>query len=332
MSQTVSRAERPERQIGQRLADEFRFHTRLQGPIAALSLLRRSLALAEVSMIAYLTPEQCNLAAGRLGFTGGKYFSVRGSQAYWFHNEHDSVIVIRGTEPNRWNDIKADANAITALAETVGRVHRGFKRETDELWPLLEKALEADRRTLWFTGHSLGGAMATICAARCLLSYIHSEPAELHTFGSPRVGCQRYISHAPIAHYRWVNNNDIVTRVPPVWLGYRHGGQELYLDHLGRIRQLSGWTRIADRLRGFGKGLLRFRIDQLGDHSTLDYIAHVFEAVRREESGGEQHQERPEARYANTAQADSGMVRPDRGQHPAAPAGQTIGSASASAR
>jgi triacylglycerol lipase len=330
MSQVVSRADRPERPIAHRLADEFRFHTWLQGPIAELSLLRRSLALAEVSMVAYLTPEQCNLAAGRLGFTGGQYFSVRGSQAYWFHNEHDSVIVIRGTEPNRWNDIKTDANAITALAETIGRVHRGFKRETDELWPLLEKALLTDRRTLWFTGHSLGGAMATICAARCLLSHIHSEPAELHTFGSPRVGCRRYISHAPVAHFRWVNNNDIVTRVPPVWLGYRHGGQEMYLDHLGQVRQLSGWGRVADRLRGFGKGLLKFRIDQLGDHSTLDYIAHIFEAVRREESVGGKSLSRPEAPHDMNSRTDSEAVRPAAPPpHPSLAGGRTAGSAAA---
>ena len=50
------------------------------------------------------------------------------------------------------------------IAETAGRVHRGFKREVDDLWPRLEQALVNNTRPLWFAGHSLGGAMATICA------------------------------------------------------------------------------------------------------------------------------------------------------------------------
>lgn len=286
MSTIYSRADsRETKAVSQRNADDFKFRTRLTGPLSQLSLLRRSLAMAETAMIAYLTPEQCNKAAGKLGFTGGKYFSLGGGQAYWFWNDHDSVVVFRGTEPNQWSDIKADANALTALAETVGRVHRGFKTETDALWPVMEKALEDNTRPLWFTGHSLGGAMATIAAAKCLLSYIRSEPEELHTFGSPRVGCRLYVNHVPLRHYRWVNNNDIVTRVPPVWLGYRHGGREIYLNHLGQIRELHGWKRIADRLRGFWSGLKRFRIDQLTDHSTLDYVEHIFEAIRLEEAG-----------------------------------------------
>ncbi len=285
MSISVTKLAERKPPISQKSASDFSFKTKLNKPMAELSILRRCLACAESSMISYLTPEECNKAASRLGFVGGKYFSAGGAQAYWFWSKHDSIVVFRGTEPNEWNDIQADANAITALAETVGRVHRGFKTETDELWPLIEKELEANKLPLYFTGHSLGGAMATICAGRCLLSYIHSEPIELHTFGSPRVGCKRYINHAPIKHYRWVNNNDIVTRVPPPWLGYRHGGREIYLNYLGQIREIHGWKRVADRLKGFFGGLRRFRIDQLSDHSTLDYIEHIFEAVRLEESG-----------------------------------------------
>lgn len=59
----------------------------------------------------------------------------------------------------------------------------------------------------------------------------------------------------------------------------------MYLNHLGQIRDLTGWRRVADRLRGFLGGLRSFRIDQLGDHSMLDYIAHIHEAVRLEEAG-----------------------------------------------
>lgn len=232
-------------------------------------------------MISYMTPTECNIAAGKLGFTEGKYFECDGSQAYWFHNEHDSVIVCRGTEANDWNDIQADVNALTALAETVGKVHRGFKQEVDDLWPYLEEALKSNTKTLWFTGHSLGGAMATICAGRCLLSHIKSEPKGLFTYGSPRVGDKCYVNYTNIPHFRWVNNNDFVTRVPPFWFGYRHCGREMYLDRNGGLREVTGWRRISDRLQGaFHEFFTRFRIDYLSDHSVLDYIDHIFKLVR----------------------------------------------------
>ena len=143
----------------------------------------------------------------------------------------------------KWNDVKADLDATTALAETVGRVHRGFKREVDDLWPRLEQALVNNTRTLWFAGHSLGGAMATICAGRCKLSHIRSDPRALFTYGAPRVGDRRYVNFVKLEFYRWVNNNDIVPRMPPTFMGFRHTGQEVYLNSKGRIARVRGWHK-----------------------------------------------------------------------------------------
>ncbi len=256
------------------------------GPLSEMTELQRSLFLAECSMMSYLSVEETNKAAGKLGFLDGNFYNSDGAQAYWFHNETDSVVACRGTEPNEWSDIRADANALTALAETVGKVHRGFKSEVDQLWPYLEESLAGNQRSLWFCGHSLGGAMATICAARCLLSHIKSEPDGLYTFGSPRVGCRKYTSFVKFPHYRWVNNNDIVTRVPPVWLGYRHSGTEMYINRSGVLKDIKGWRRFSDRLQGFIKELTRFRIDQLSDHSIVDYISIIHQMVRDEQKSG----------------------------------------------
>ena len=268
--------------LADKQANEFDFKSKIEGPIAELSHLERSLLMAEISMMSYLNVKQCNIAAGHIGFSQGKFFDRSGSQAYWFQSEYDSVVVFRGTEADDWNDIKADANAIAALAETVGKVHSGFKGEVDEIWPLIEKELEANTKPLWFCGHSLGGALATICGGRCVLSYIKMEPAGVYTFGSPRVGCRRYVNHVPLLHYRWVNNNDIVTRVPPVLLGYRHSGTEQYLDRHGRLRDLKGWRKTGDKLKGFFKELMNFRIDHLGDHGIVAYIDTIFKLVRNE--------------------------------------------------
>jgi triacylglycerol lipase len=257
--------------------------SRLRGPISELSTLRKSLLFAELSMIAYNDDHEVREAVGAVGFDTIKFFDNDGSQAYKIENQYDVVITCRGTEPNEWNDIKADANAIAAVAETVGKVHSGFKREVDDLWPIIKAELTGEKKPIYFTGHSLGGAMATICAGRCFKAEMEATPAELYTYGSPRVGDKRYVTYAPIDHKRWVNNNDIVTRVPPRWMGYTHCGVEYYIDNHGNLRDVKGWNRFKDRLRGFMRGLTKLTIDHFSDHSTHEYITHIVTAICKEE-------------------------------------------------
>jgi triacylglycerol lipase len=254
----------------------------VRAPLASLSFLRRSLALAELALIAYNDDAEAQRAAQAIGFSEARLFDRDGSQAFEFRNEHDVVLACRGTEITEWNDVRADANAMMSVLGALGNVHSGFNREVDDLWPLLEEMLRDCRQTVWFCGHSLGGAMATICAYRCKTSSITSNPQELHTFGSPRVGCKRYVRHAEVKHYRWVHNNDVVTRVPPVWMGYRHGGNEIYLDRYGRIRKLTGILRSRDRWRGLVGGLLKWKVDWLADHSIGQYTQHIAAAVKAE--------------------------------------------------
>ncbi len=223
----------------------------LARPIGELSLLQQSLLFAEIAKISYYRPDIVWEAVNAVGFEEYQYFDQDGAQAYIIANQFDCIVACRGTEPNEWNDIKADANALTVIVENVGRVHRGFKREVDDLWPKLEVALRENEKPLWFTGHSLGGAMATICAGRCKLSEIPSNPEGLFTFGSPRVGNKRFINYVKLPHYRWVNNNDIVARVPPRWMGYTHSGRELYLNAFGRLRKYTPLRRFRDRWYGF---------------------------------------------------------------------------------
>jgi triacylglycerol lipase len=254
-------------------------------PIEQLPLLRQSLLFGELSKIAYYRPDIVNAALSAAGFEKIEFIDRDGAQAYVFEHQHDCIVVCRGTEPSDWNDIRADVNALTVLAETAGRVHRGFKREVDDLWPRLERSLKENDKPLWFAGHSLGGAMATICAGRCKLAEIPSNPAGLFTFGSPRVGTTRYINYVKIPHYRWVNNNDIVTRVPPAWMGYRHSGRELYFNAFGRLRRYTALRRFRDSWYGFMLSLRKFKIDHLIDHSMSSYLENIRRAIEDEAAG-----------------------------------------------
>jgi triacylglycerol lipase len=258
-------------------------HSKITGPIKDLAFLERSLLFAELSMASYNDEDETRRVCEIIGFPDVTFYDHDGSQAYRFRNDHDCVIACRGTEPNEWNDIRADANARAVLAETAGKVHRGFKKEVDDLWPMLEAALISNEQPLWFCGHSLGGAMATICAGRCFLSHIDSNPEQLYTYGSPRVGNSSYINFVSLDHFRFVNNNDIVTRVPPMLLGYRHSGREVYIDRNGKLGQICHVNKRRDRWKGFFHGLRRWRVDHFSDHSIHRYIDAIFAAVKQDQ-------------------------------------------------
>jgi triacylglycerol lipase len=257
----------------------------LSHPIADLSLLKQSLLFAELSQLAYYDPEQITQSIKSFGLDDYQYIERGNGQAYLFSTAYDCVVVFRGTEGHEIDDIKADVDAVMVVADTVGRVHRGFKREVDELWEPLEEALRENTKPLWFAGHSLGGAMATISAGRCVLSPIPSNPEALFTFGSPRVGNRRYINFVKMNHYRWVNNNDIVTRMPPRWLGYTHAGRELYLDAYGKVRNYSSWRVFRDRWWGFMLSLRKWKVDHLSDHLISSYIQYIHQAIVDEDQG-----------------------------------------------
>lgn len=263
------------------------YSTKLRKPIVELSFKERSLLFAELSMIAYLKEDTAYKQARLLGFTTIEFYNKKGAQTYRFMNKHDIVIACRGTEPTEYNDIKADANALPVIAETVSRVHAGFKAEVDELWPEITEDLFRTvnkKKDLWFCGHSLGAAMATIMSSRCLLHLDTLDPKEVYTYGSPRVGWPEYVSSLGIKHHRWVNNNDIVCRVPLWLMGYRHHGEEHYLNTWGNVRQPRGWQRIKDRFRGMWRGIKKGKIDNFSDHSIGDYVKHIKKFVDGKET------------------------------------------------
>ena len=183
--------------------------------ISKLNFKEKSLLFAELASLAYNNKRDVQSQAKNYQFTTIEFYDRDGAQAYRFMNKNDIVIACRGTQPDQFNDIKADLRAVPIMAETVGRVHKGFKKEVDDLWPMIQEDLLRKvnlNKTLWFCGHSLGAAMATIMASRCKHDIELNDPVELYTYGSPRVGWKNYCDSLNVTHHRWVNNNDIVSQ------------------------------------------------------------------------------------------------------------------------
>ena len=246
--------------------------------ITEMTFNERSLLFANLASIAYCNIKDAKSQAKKLGFTTTEFYEKDGAQAYRFMNKNDLVIACRGTQPTEFNDISADLKAIPVVAETISRVHQGFKAEVDELWPMICEDINRKAnlgKTLWFCGHSLGAAMATIMASRCMHDVELNDPVELYTFGSPRVGWRGYCNSLGVVHHRWKNNNDIVTTVPLAIMGYVHHGEQHYLNAYGKYRKPTGWQMFKDRCRGMWMGIKQGKIDNFGDHSMVEYIKHI---------------------------------------------------------
>ena len=241
-----------------------------------MNIQERSLLFAKLSSIAYMDEKSAKKAVKELGFTTVEFYNRDGAQAYRFQNKTDMVIACRGTQPTEFNDIAADLNAVPVRSETVSRVHKGFKTEVDDLWPMIVEDIRAiKKQTLWFCGHSLGAAMTTIMASRCFHDDTLVDPEETYTYGSPRVGWPGYVNSLGMTHHRWVNNNDVVTQVPLWAMGYRHHGTEHYLNAYGEVRKLTAWQRFKDKMRGMWMGIKKGGIDNFSDHNMSDYIDHI---------------------------------------------------------
>jgi predicted lipase len=109
-----------------------------------------------------------------------------------------------------------------------GRVDKGFINALADDVKELVSLIPAGARSL-FTGHSLGGALATLAAA------LHS-PDYLYTYGSPRVGDHAFATSIDVVkHERYVDCCDWVTMVPPVFMKYEHAGDLHYINRHGMV-------------------------------------------------------------------------------------------------
>lgn len=226
--------------------------------------------MALAAQHAYLDGKEGKNQFKTLGYTKHKFIEHDGAQCHLAWNDEEFLIAFRGTEPDEFSDIKADLNAIPDRAQVGGWVHNGFQEELNKIWEMVQAGLvNAENKRLYICGHSLGGAMATVAASRL-------NPDALYTYGSPRVGTSKFVKNITCQHYRHVNNNDVVPKVPFAFLGYRHHGNLRYINFYGNIRKLTYWQRFKDGWRGrMAAWKKREPFDGARDHSMTNYVKYL---------------------------------------------------------
>ncbi|MBL7727482.1 MAG: lipase family protein [Dinghuibacter sp.] len=120
-----------------------------------------------------------------------------------------------------WQDI-VDCPPITA-GSIPGKIHSGFWKATATIWEGIVKQVQQFREQfpgmpLYITGHSKGGALASIAAANIIFNDNRiPQPKAVYTFASPHAGDEDYVNgfpgHIPVTRYE--NYLDIVPFLPP---------------------------------------------------------------------------------------------------------------------
>jgi triacylglycerol lipase len=208
-------------------------------------------------------------------------FPIEDTQAYLAASDHMVLIAFRGTEPSKIRDWLSDSNTpVIPGPAGKGLVHLGFSRAlASVLSEIRDKIKEAytDHKTLWYTGHSLGGALAMLAAASVYFSDLELLADGVYTFGQPRT-CDRLMAAAYNAafksrHFRFVNNNDVVAQVPPE-PAFHHVNAMMYFDASGKLHEKMSFAgKFADSLKGFTGDPFAPGTDGIRDHSMDTYVA-----------------------------------------------------------
>lgn len=139
------------------------------------------------------------------------------TQGFTFEDPENTYIAFRGTQEIR--DWLTDLDGKSVRSSFChGNVHGGFHNALNAVLPQLKKILDArdKSKNVVLCGHSLGGALATLCAAWVRENY--TDKVMLYTYGSPRAGCRDFVEHytkvKPFPAFRVANPTDLVPSVP----------------------------------------------------------------------------------------------------------------------
>lgn len=264
--------------------------------------LLNALFLVKAADFAYedLSQIQTNIEHD-LGLFNYKYFDVRDTQAFLAANNEIIVISFRGT--TTINDWRTDLK-IKKVPFITGLIHSGFKEALDNVWDDLKQSILNIRdkaQSIWITGHSLGGALATLAADRLTSDSI--EVRGVYTFGQPRVGdkifANNYDNKMKDYTFRFVHDEDIVPKIPSSFQGYKHIGKEcyfdrdgiLYTDKIGLHKFISRCKSVSMRSDDNAEHLSSQNPGGIRDHGLGYYERRIRENYIKEKGGPETFQE-----------------------------------------
>jgi len=213
------------------------------------------------------------------------------------HNNDVVIVCFRGSETPLGYDGFRDwfgTNLTFQLRNTPPdwgrgvRAHRGFYVTLRALYQDVRSHVRSLRhgRRIYLTGHSTGGALATLCAYR--FQKVGGIDVEgVYTFGAPRVGNNGFAqAYAPLLGqrtYRWVNHLDLGAQVPDISAPPNPTAGPVPIEpyvHVGRLNYIEGNGSVTHDLLDHDPMTSAFQLSAAyKDHDMRGYLYHMFDAL-----------------------------------------------------
>lgn len=184
------------------------------------------------------------------------------TECYVWRLQHRQRLLVTFRGTSDFGDVLTDISAIPKDLGEQGRVHSGFHSAYASIKDALQATLalgcggDAAGWEVLFTGHSLGGALATLAALDVAQAPTSTPLAGAQvlmcSFGAPRVGDDRFATRYDECvpnSWRVYSKSDIIPTVPPTSLfGFRHGGIGVELDPSTNTLTVRGRTAATAKL------------------------------------------------------------------------------------
>ena len=189
--------------------------------------------------------------------------------AYIAKRKSIDVVAFRGTQQKL--DVLTDINVIPVLY--AGRLcHGGFVLQHASIWGAIQEHLDPKKRTL-FCGHSLGGALAELSAAKM---YKKHKNINLVTFGKPNTFFKGFKRPMDLDYQiSCVQGSDIVSRIPRLCYGPSVSQTMLYFANNG-----TNVVNPGKLFRKVDRGGLK---DRISDHMMAGYAERLEQYLEERE-------------------------------------------------
>ncbi len=219
------------------------------------------------------------------------------AQAAVMHNNSVVIVCFRGSEsPTSYDGFRDwfGTNLSCQLRDTPTswgrgvRVHRGFYVTLDALYQEIRNHVRplAHTRKVYLTGHSTGGALATLCGYR--LQHVGNVNVEaIYSFGAPRIGnngfAQSFNQLVGNRSYRWVNHLDLGAQVPDVSVPPTPTAGVVPIEpyvHAGRLNYIEANGSVTHDLLDHDPINVGLQLSEaFSDHDMRSYVYKMFDAL-----------------------------------------------------
>lgn len=236
----------------------------------------------------------CEESIAKMGFLRPSWISMETAiteiRAVAATSQDCHLLVFRGTKDRKdWiTDLTSSPSPFENIfpgVQVPGRIHTGFGNclavGMDDLKrAMLLMARSKPKKPLLITGHSLGGALAALAGAYFTVAGVEvPQISRIYTFGQPRIGlhdfCETYGRILSGKLVRFVNNKDLVPRVPLTGSDYCDHGMMIHFNASGHAEvEGAEWKSFVGRIVQSAEEVIEMMANlgfDVGDHSMAQY-------------------------------------------------------------